>query len=69
MGVQLGADEEVCFYAHKDGMTETAAIAWLKGHAGHPENERCDRLAVEAYSRPGLPPDTGYDETKEPTLI
>ena len=42
---------------------------WLKGHAGHPENERCDRLAVEAYSRPGLPPDTGYDETKEPTLI
>lgn len=30
---------------------------WLKGHAGHPENERCDRLAVEqskntAESRP-----------------
>jgi ribonuclease HI len=21
---------------------------WVKGHAGHPENERCDRLAVEA---------------------
>ena len=21
---------------------------WLKGHAGHPENERCDRLAVAA---------------------
>ena len=20
---------------------------WLKGHAGHPENERCDRMAVE----------------------
>ncbi len=20
---------------------------WVKGHAGHPENERCDRLAVE----------------------
>ena len=19
---------------------------WIKGHAGHPENERCDRLAV-----------------------
>lgn len=33
---------------------------WLKGHAGHPENERCDRLAVEACSRPGLPPDEGY---------
>ncbi|MXV51211.1 ribonuclease HI [Pedobacter sp. HMF7647] len=22
---------------------------WIKGHAGHPENERCDRLAVAAY--------------------
>lgn len=21
---------------------------WVKGHAGHPENERCDRLAVAA---------------------
>lgn len=21
---------------------------WVKGHAGHPENERCDQLAVEA---------------------
>ena len=28
-------------------------IVWVKGHAGHPENERCDRLAVaqaEKYS-------------------
>ncbi len=33
---------------------------WIKGHAGHPENERCDRLAVEAYSQPGLPDDEGY---------
>ncbi|MEG1551270.1 MAG: ribonuclease H, partial [Oscillospiraceae bacterium] len=22
-------------------------IVWVKGHAGHPENERCDVLAVE----------------------
>ena len=35
---------------------------WLKGHAGHPENERCDRMAVAAYSQPGLPEDTGYQE-------
>lgn len=33
---------------------------WLKGHAGHPENERCDRMAVAAYSQPDLPQDTGY---------
>lgn len=24
----------------------TVEIIWIKGHAGHPENERCDRLAV-----------------------
>ncbi|MBQ3710911.1 MAG: ribonuclease HI [Bacteroidales bacterium] len=35
---------------------------WLKGHAGHPENERCDRLAVEAYGLPGLPADEGYEK-------
>ena len=33
---------------------------WIKGHAGHPENERCDALAVAAYHRPDLPPDEGY---------
>lgn len=24
----------------------TVKFVWLKGHAGHPENERCDKLAV-----------------------
>jgi len=24
---------------------------WVKGHAGHPENERCDRLATAAADR------------------
>ena len=26
-------------------------VVWVKGHAGHPENERCDRLAVAAAER------------------
>lgn len=26
--------------------THKYEIVWLKGHDGHPENERCDRLAV-----------------------
>lgn len=30
---------------------------WIRGHNGHPQNERCDRLAVEAASSPGLPED------------
>jgi len=24
-------------------------FVWVKGHAGHPENERCDRLAVSQW--------------------
>ena len=24
-------------------------VEWVKGHQGHPYNERCDRLAVAAY--------------------
>lgn len=34
---------------------------WIKGHAGHPENERCDRLAVAARSLPELPADESYE--------
>lgn len=37
---------------------------WIKGHAGHPENERCDALAVAAAMQPGLSPDPGYDGTE-----
>ena len=29
--------------------THEVTIEWVKGHAGHPENERCDKLAVEYY--------------------
>ena len=31
--------------------THKTEFVWLKGHAGHPENERCDRLAVGEYSK------------------
>ena len=27
--------------------THTVSVHWIRGHAGHPENERCDKLAVE----------------------
>jgi len=35
-------------------------IEWVRGHAGHPENERCDFLAVQAAKSDNLPPDPGY---------
>ncbi len=33
---------------------------WVKGHAGHPDNERCDKLAVSAYQGENLIDDEGY---------
>ena len=27
------------------------SFCWVKGHSGHPENERCDRLAVAQYEK------------------
>ena len=35
---------------------------WVKGHNNHPENERCDALAVNAANKDNLPLDIGYEE-------
>lgn len=35
-------------------------FVWVKGHAGIAENERCDRLAVEASHLQNLPNDIEY---------
>ena len=43
---------------------------WIKGHAGHPQNERCDALAVAAYQGGDLIEDEGYkQETETETLF
>ncbi|KAA9339648.1 ribonuclease HI [Hymenobacter busanensis] len=34
---------------------------WIKGHAGHAENERCDQLAVRSALRGPLLIDEGYE--------
>ncbi|QNR25863.1 ribonuclease HI [Croceimicrobium hydrocarbonivorans] len=34
---------------------------WVKGHNDHPQNERCDRLAVAASEGQGLPIDHGFE--------
>jgi len=34
---------------------------WVRGHAGHPENERCDELAVNAYKQKNLLIDSVFE--------
>jgi ribonuclease HI len=36
-------------------------FSWVKGHNGHPENERCDVLAVLAATGKNLGIDSGYE--------
>jgi ribonuclease HI len=39
-------------------------FSWVKGHAGHPENERCDQLAVSAALSDDLLIDSWYEENR-----
>ena len=45
------------------GLTEKHSVNWhwVKGHAGHPENERCDQLATQASRSTDRIADTGFD--------
>lgn len=45
-------------------------FTWIKGHANNPENETCDRLAVEASGKNNLTEDSGYiPDTSENNLF
>ena len=39
-------------------------FVWIKGHAGHAENERCDQLAVAAASGYDLQVDQEYEKAR-----
>ena len=47
----------------------TLTFHWVKGHAGHPENERCDVLAVQAATSSILGVDEGYENAKRLGLL
>lgn len=40
-------------------------FVWIKGHSSNPENELCDRMAVEASGKNSLLEDTGYSPESE----
>tara|TARA_B100000902_G_C27279339_1_gene900755 strand:+ start:528 stop:1010 length:483 start_codon:yes stop_codon:yes gene_type:complete len=39
------------------------SFVWVKGHAGHRQNEKCDKLAVFASKKTNLKIDAGYEES------
>jgi ribonuclease HI len=40
-------------------------FTWVRGHDGHPENERCDQLAVAASLQKDLKIDAVYEQTEK----
>ena len=46
----------------------TVDFKWIKGHNNHPQNERCDELAVYASGLPELSID-GFYEKEEPKFL
>ena len=41
--------------------THNVRFEWVRGHAGHPENERCDALATSAAGSQNLAIDEAYE--------
>ena len=58
---RLNAD----LWRHLDNLLKIHQVrfSWLKGHAGHKENERCDFLAREFAARTDLPKDEEYEKS------
>jgi ribonuclease HI len=44
-------------------------FVWIKGHNNNPENEVCDRLAVDASKGVNLSEDTGYSAEEDINLF
>jgi ribonuclease HI len=44
-------------------------FAWVKGHAGLRENERCDQLSVEALKQKNLPIDEVFESSRSQNQI
>ena len=50
---------------NKGYIGNTKDFKWIKGHNSHPQNERCDQLAVMASTQPKLNVDAWYEQQGE----
>jgi ribonuclease HI len=59
--------ENVDLWHRLDALCQTHHVEfrWVRGHAGNPENERCDQLSMAALRQPNLPADEGYENKPE----
>ena len=46
--------------------THEVTWKWVRGHAGNPNNERCDVLATSAADSNNLRPDRGFEQQEAP---
>jgi ribonuclease HI len=59
--------ENMDLWQRLDALCQTHQVEfrWVKGHAGNPENERCDQLAMAALRQRNLLVDDGYENKSE----
>ena len=64
------AESTGCSFALQEGLWRRLSelcgrhdvkFEWVKGHSGHPMNERCDQLAVGVKHAEDLPSDVAYE--------
>ena len=53
----------------KEYKKHSVKLKWIKGHNNHPQNERCDSLAVEASKKEMLLIDKGYEQQDQIKLL
>ena len=53
----------------KEYKKHSVRLKWIKGHNNHPQNERCDSLAVEASKKEMLLIDKGYEQQNQIKLL
>ena len=53
----------------KEYKKHSVKLKWIKGHNDHPQNERCDSLAVEASKKETILIDRGYEQQDQIKLL